>query len=71
MNIFKVRHGDNLRHLLRLCSVPTESWSSVEPEVGIEPTTYPLPGGTSPHTTTLTSTDSSVSRRSGRPAEHR
>ena len=48
MNTFKVRHGDNLRHLLRLCSGPTESWSSVEPEVGIEPTTYPLPGGTSP-----------------------
>ena len=70
MNTCKIRHGDRLRHLVRLCSGPTESWSSVEPEIGIKPTTYPLPGGTSPHTTAFTSTDSSASCRSGRPAEH-
>ena len=70
MNTCKVRHGDRPRHLLRLFSGPTESWSSVEPEVRIKPTTYPLTGGTSPHTTAFTSTDSSASCRSGRPAEH-
>ena len=48
MNTVKVRHGDDLWHLLRRCSGPHESRSSVEPKVGIEPTTHRLPGGSAP-----------------------